>query len=156
MRVVPLTFKEASAFVAKHHRHNKPPTGCKFCIGVEVEGVLVGVAQCGRPVARMLDDKRTLEINRTCTTGEKNVNSMLYGACRRIAGAMGYHRVITYTQAEESGASLHAAGFVRTADLPARKDWEASSGPKYKGRRQAGYAGMVPRQRWEVVFAANR
>ena len=155
MHVIPLTFREASDFVAKFHRHNKPPQGCKFCIGVEDSGHLVGVAQCGRPVSRMLDDKRTLEINRTCTNGKKNANSMLYGACRQIARAMGYRRILTYTQADESGASLRAAGFVRTADLPARGDWESSSGPSYKGNRQAGYAGGTPRVRWEIVFGAS-
>lgn len=65
LRVVPISFRDASAFVAKLHRHNKPPRGCKFCLGVrDDDGVLRGVAQCGRPVARMLDDGLTLKVNR--------------------------------------------------------------------------------------------
>lgn len=56
LTVVPLTFRGASAFVAEHHRHNKPPRGTKFCIGVcDAEGVLRGVAMVGRPVARHFD-----------------------------------------------------------------------------------------------------
>ena len=28
LHVVPLTFRKACKFVAKHHRHHKPPRGC--------------------------------------------------------------------------------------------------------------------------------
>ncbi len=66
--------------------------------------------QAGRPVARAFDDGLTLEVNRTCTDGTRNANSMLYGAVWRAARAMGYARCITYTQHDESGASLKAAG----------------------------------------------
>lgn len=155
MHVVPITFKKASEFVAQYHRHNKPPTGCKFCIGVEESGALEGVAQCGRPVARAFDNGLTLEINRTCTNGGKNANSMLYGACRAVAKAMGYRRVITYIQASESGASLRAVGFVKVRDMLPRKDWAASSGPTNKGNRKEGYAGNVARSLWEIVFGAS-
>lgn len=34
LTIVPLTFKDANAFVAKHHRHHKPVPGCKFVLGV--------------------------------------------------------------------------------------------------------------------------
>lgn len=153
MRIVPLNFKRASEYVARFHRHNKPPIGCKFCIGVEDEaGILEGVAQCGRPIARHFDDGVTLEINRTCTNGARNANSMLYGACRAIAKAMGYRRIITYTQGDESGASLRAAGFVKVRDMKPRNDWASSSGDANRGNRQTGYAGGVPRSLWEVVF----
>lgn len=151
LRVIPISFRDASEFVRLLHRHNKPPVGCKFCIGVEEDNYLVGVAQCGRPVARALDDGLTLEINRTCTDGHQNANSKLYGACRAIAKAMGYRRVITYTQAGESGASLRAAGFVPVAELPARLGW-AESSQKLRHIRDPGYAGGVSRTRWEVVF----
>jgi hypothetical protein len=36
---------------------------------------------------------------------------MLYGASRRVARALGYKRVYTYSLPEEGGASLRAAGF---------------------------------------------
>lgn len=38
-------------------------------------------------------------------------DSKLYGACCRIGFVMGYDRIITYTLASETGASLRAAGF---------------------------------------------
>lgn len=52
------------------------------------------------------------EVNRLCTDGTRNACSMLYGACIRVARAMGYKRVITYTLQSEDGASLKASNFV--------------------------------------------
>lgn len=66
---------------------------------------------CGRPVSRRLDDCFTLEINRVCTDGTRNACSMLYGACVRIAKAMGYKKVITYILESEDGASVKASNF---------------------------------------------
>ena len=113
MRIAPITFKAASEYINKHHRHHKASIGCKFCISVvDDSGQLHGVAVCGRPVSRHLDDGETLEINRVCTDGAMNACSMLYGACCRIAKAMGYSKVITYILASENGASLKASNFV--------------------------------------------
>lgn len=148
IEVRPLTFRQACAFVDAHHRHNKAPRGHKFSIGAFDQDVLVGVAMAGRPVARALDDGLTLEINRTCTTGTRNANSMLYGACRRAAFAMGYRRVITYTQDQETGASLRAAGFVRAKELEPRGSW-AESSVKLRHLRDAQGNGGVARVRWE-------
>jgi hypothetical protein len=113
---------------------------------VQRDETLVGVAQCGRPIARALDDGFCLEINRTCTSGSFNANSMLYGACRQIAKAMGYKRVITYTQADETGASLRAAGFVKVKELPARRSWAASTAnPEWRAMRApVGTGGVSP------------
>lgn len=150
MDIVPITFRQACDFVRQLHRHNKPPAGHKFSIGLLHEGVLVGVAMAGRPVARFFDDGLTLEVNRTCTDGTRNANSMLYGAVRRVAWGMGYRRIITYTQADESGASLRAAGFVLVKSLPARAGWAASS-VKMKEQRDPVGNGGVERVLWEVI-----
>jgi hypothetical protein len=127
LEIVPITFRAASVFVAQNHRHNRPPRGHKFSIGLKSDGVLAGVAMCGRPISRHEDDGLTIEVNRTCTDGTSNANSMLYGASWRAAKAMGYRRIITYTQLDESGASLRAAGFIRLRDLPKRKGWSQST-----------------------------
>jgi hypothetical protein len=149
LTIVPLTFRAASAFVAEHHRHNKPPRGTKFCIGVaDGDGVLRGVAMVGRPVARHFDDGLTVEVNRTCTDGYPNANSALYGAAWRIAAAMGYRRMVTYTQADESGSSLTAAGWVKLRDIPARKGWADSSVALRALRDPVGNGG-VDRSLWE-------
>jgi hypothetical protein len=110
MEAVPLHLREANEFVAKHHRHSLPTVGGKWAIGAAVDGKLVGVAIAGRPVARRLDDGKTLEGLRVCTDGTPNGNSFLYGRVARIARLLGYRRVITYTLEEESGASLKAVG----------------------------------------------
>ena len=110
LRIIPVTLAEANNFVRLLHRHNKPVVGARFCLGVSGEH-LVGVAIAGRPIAPKLDDGLTIEITRVCTDGTKNAASMLYGACRKAARAMGYDRIFTYTLPEEGGASLRAAGF---------------------------------------------
>jgi hypothetical protein len=111
MEIRPITFKEASAFIQKNHRHHGATVGCKFCISLWKDNQLVGVAVCGRPVGRYYDDGKTCEINRLCTLGDKNACSMLYGRCCRIAREMGYKKVITYILESENGASLKASGF---------------------------------------------
>lgn len=113
MKIAPITFRQASEYINTYHRHHSSTIGCKFCISViDDDGQLHGVAVCGRPVSRRLDDGLTLEINRVCTDGTKNACSMLYGACCRIAKTMGYRKVITYTLQSEDGASLKASNFI--------------------------------------------
>lgn len=150
--VVPVTLRQACAFIAEHHRHNKPPRGWKFGIGLTSDGAMCGVATAGRPVARMLDDGFTLEVNRTCTDGTRNANSMLYGAVWRAARAMGYRRCITYTQHDECGASLRAAGWRRVKDLPARASWAQSTGnAALRAKRDPEGNGGVARVLWEIT-----
>jgi hypothetical protein len=74
---------------------------------------------------------------------------MLYGASWRAAKAMGYRRMITYTQADESGASLRAAGFVLVKTLEPRKSW-AESSVALKGIRDPVGNGGVARCLWEI------
>lgn len=155
LTIRPITFKAACAFVKTHHRHNKPPQGMKFALRVvEGEGErerTVGVAMVGRPVARALDDGLTVEVNRTCVLDNApNANSILYGAAWRVAKEMGYERAVTYTQGDEPGTSLKAAGWVRAADLDARGSWAESSGAKCKVKRDPIGNGGVPRVRWEI------
>lgn len=107
----PITYREACAFIDKHHRHHKPPQGYLFGVAVNNGADVVGVATIGRPVARMLQDGYTAEVTRCCTDGTKNVASKLYGASWRAARALGYRRLITYILDSETGASVKAAGW---------------------------------------------
>jgi hypothetical protein len=110
--VVPVELSEANAFVAKHHRHHSPAQGHRFSVGAEsVDGVLVGVAIVGRPVARRCNHRITVEVTRLCTDGTEHACSFLYAACARVAHALGYETIQTYTLPAESGASLRAAGW---------------------------------------------
>lgn len=146
LRLVPVNFRDACGFVTMWHRSHKPPVGCKFCVGVaDDDDVLRGVAIIGRPVARVLDDRMTLEVTRTATDGTKNVNSMLYGAAARAAFAMGFRKVITYTQGAESGVSLSAANWRVVAQRAPRSGWDTPSRP----RDGHGVDG-IPRTLWEA------
>lgn len=92
MEIIPITLKEANSYVTEHHRHHGKVAGCKFALGLTEKSQLIGVAICGRPVSRFLDDGLTLEINRLCTNGARNGCSKLYGVCVRVAREMGYKK----------------------------------------------------------------
>lgn len=145
LELVPVSFDTACGFVSMWHRHHQPPTGHKFSIGVAADGTLVGVAMVGRPVARHYNDGQTLEVNRTATDGTPYANSMLYAAAWRAAKALGYTRLITYTQAGESGSSLRAAGWRVVAQRPPRRGWSVPSRP----RTDKGVDGIA-RTLWEA------
>lgn len=110
-----------------------------------------GVAVCGRATCRHHDPATVLEITRVCTDGARNACSFLYGACARAAKALGFARVLTYTEEGEDGASLLAAGFVLVAETDGERSWSSSSRPRpeqavmFDLPRRA----KVARQRWE-------
>ncbi len=115
VEAIPLELKEANEFVNIYHRHHKSVHRDKFRVGAMVDGKLVGVAQVGRPVSRMLDDGKTVEVVRLCTNGAKDVCSFLYSRAARIAKEMGYEKIITYILCTETGASLKACGWIEEA-----------------------------------------
>jgi hypothetical protein len=124
---VPISLKEANHVVENFHRHSRRTSrdGGKFAIAASDGSCLVGVAIVGRPVARLLADGWTAEVLRTCALpgGPKNVNSFLYGACWRAWSAMGGRKLITYTLASESGASLRGSGWHIVAELKPGTGW---------------------------------
>ena len=147
LRIRPLSFADACTFVEAHHRHHAAPRGHKFSLGVVTEvGELAGAAIIGRPVARVFDDGLTLEVTRLATNGTANACSALYGAAARVARAAGYHRILTYTRADETGASLRGAGWRRIADRPARSGWHTPSRPRsHRGTEHTA------RVMWELI-----
>jgi hypothetical protein len=145
LTIVPVSFGDACEFVAAWHRHHQPPVGHKFSLGVADGETLVGVAIVGRPVARHFDDGRTLEVTRTATDGTGNANSALYGAAWRVTKGLGYRRLITYTQAGESGSSLRAARFRIVAERKPNPGWNRPSRP-----RHALGTENVQRYLWEI------
>jgi len=129
LRITPINFDEANAFVLVHHRHHAPVVGCKFCIAVSDGDKIVGVAMVGRPVSRHQDNGWTLEVNRVATDGTPNACSMLYGAARRAAWALGYRELITYILETEPGTSLRAAGW-RCLGVRRGGNWNVASRPR--------------------------
>ena len=148
MEARPITLRAACAHVAEFHRHNLPPRGHRFSIGCTVDGVLVGCAIVGRPVARGFDFETTAEVVRVCVPdgAQKGMCSFLYAACWRAWKAMGGKRMITYTLQSETGASLRGAGWIRVADLAGR------DGVAWQNRadRKAQAVVSEPKYRWEV------
>lgn len=145
MRAVPLELKRANEFVESLHRHHPPVYRDKFRIGCEKDGRLVGVVQLGRPVARGLDDGKTIEVVRLCTDGTPYVCSYLYGKAARIAREMGYERIVTYILDEEPGTSLKASGW-KLDGITDAKSWDCPSRP----RKTA--APTCAKQRWIKSF----
>lgn len=135
LRLVPVSQAVAHDCVTRWHRHNAAPPSEVFRMGVaNAEDELVAAALGGRPVARHFDDGFTIEVTRVSSDGTRNATSMLYAACARVAFGLGYRRVITYTQADESGSSLRAAGWRVIAQRPPRKGWSAPSRPRDDAR----------------------
>jgi hypothetical protein len=150
MHIVNLTLKEANAFVQMHHRHSKPVQGHKFSIGVATpDGELIGVAIVGRPVARKLDDGVTAEVTRMCVRdGHKNLCSKLYRQAWSAWSCLGGHRLVTYTLASESGASLSGAGFVKATTSPA---WKSGKGWTTRAGREWQPVHAEGKVRWELA-----
>lgn len=143
LHIVPLTIDEANTLVAHWHRHHKPSVHSKFCVGVcDSSGKLRGAAIVGRPVARLLDDGYTLEVNRCVTDGAANACSALYGAVARAAKALGYSRIFTYTRIDEPGTSLKAAGWLLDDPKIRARSWDMP------GRRRNDKTEIIGRQRW--------
>ncbi|WP_231649975.1 XF1762 family protein [Gordonia sihwensis] len=143
----PVTLAEAKAYIERHHRHHPAPVGHRFSIGVaDQDAVVRGVIVVGRPVARHYDDGLTAEVTRCCTDGTRNAPSILYGAAWRAAKALGYRRLITYTRADESGASLRGAGWTVIAQLSARPGWSCASRPRVDTTEHG-----VQRTLWEMT-----
>lgn len=130
MEAIPIELKEANAFVENFHRHHAPVHRDKFRIGCVVNGKLVGIVQCARPVSRYLDDGKTLEVVRLCSDGTKNVCSFLYTRAARIAKEMGYKKIITYILESENGASLKASGWKKEAEGVGGGTWDSPSRPR--------------------------
>ena len=76
LKAIPLELKEANEFVRKTHRHHDPVYRDKIRLGcIDDDNVLHGVIQLARPVSRVLDDGKTIEVVRCCTDGTYNVCS---------------------------------------------------------------------------------
>jgi hypothetical protein len=144
LRVVPIGLRAANEYIKSYHRHHGSVVGHKFSIAAMRYDKLVGVVIVGRPVNRVRDDGLTAEITRLCTDGSRNVCSLLYGAARKAAFAMGYERIGTYTLPEEGGASLRAAGFVCVRQTQGGS-WSTPS------RLREDKAPLDPKWLWESV-----
>ena len=126
MTIVPVTLREANDFVESFHRHNGRTSrdGGKFAIGLETDA-LVGVAIVGNPLSATFMKRGTAEVLRVCVNDEapRNSCSKLYSAGWRAWQAMGGLKLITYTLASESGASVKGAGWKVVGESKPHNQW---------------------------------
>lgn len=155
LRVAPVAFRDAKAFVAAHHEHCRPPAGWRYGAACWNGPSLVGVVMVGRPVARMIDSSQVVEVNRLCLDRNlpdalrHNASSMLYGHAAREAKRRGFSKIITYTLSSESGHSLVAAGW--TVDGQTRGGgWNCPSRPR------AANTPTEPKTRWARSLGGKR
>jgi len=150
LHVVPVTLRDARAFVDAHHRHLRAPAGAKLAIGVRDDRQrLRGVAVLGRPVARHLDNGSTIEVTRVATDGCRNACSALYGAAARIAKVLGYARALTSTLASETGTTVRAAGW-QCKGVGRGGAWSR------RACTRRDLQPLGPKQRWEIDLATGR
>ena len=150
IRIVPIGRQEAQDYVEVYHRHLGKSIRSVFELGIADDDDKVrGVVIVGYPIARFQDNGWTLEVNRCCTDGVKNGNSMLYGAAWRVTRNLGYTRLITYTHQRESGVSLRASGWT-ISGIVKGETWDRKKRPHID-------TGSVDndKYRWEITTPDN-
>ncbi|MEL6741189.1 MAG: XF1762 family protein [Planctomycetota bacterium] len=138
----PVTIRAADKWVREHHRHLKSRSAGMFALAAADGGDIVAVMVLGRPKARAIDDGWTLEVSRLAAIeGHANACSWMLGRARRIAGEMGFRRVVTYTRLDEPGSSLRASGF-RQLGTTRGGQWGR------QGRERSAAEDASPKRRW--------
>ena len=131
----PVSFSVARAFVGRHHAHCRAPVTWRFGSAILNGRTMLGVVMVGNPVARALNGRGVLEVNRLCIRRDVpsqlawNAASMLYGWAAREATRRGWVKIITYTRIDEQGTSVRAAGWKAEATVKAR-GWHSVSRPR--------------------------
>jgi hypothetical protein len=133
LSLVPVTLREAQAFV-EHHRHHDAPRGCLFCVGVADEARVVAVAIVGRPNARMIQNGFTAEVTRLCVD-EAYVLEVTEAWCAGTA----------YAAREQGRTGLdHAAHVLAALDrCPHRHAASLLYGASWRACRAIGYRKLV-------------
>jgi len=152
LRLAPVSFSTARAFIARHHRHCGPPHAWWFGAAVMNGFALMGVVTVGNPVAPAFNGRGIVEVNRLCTRGDLhpmlrwNCCSKLYGYAASEAERRGFTRIITYTRVDEDGTSLRGAGWTCEGAAGGR-GWHSSL------RARSNRNAWIGKQRWSRVLS---
>ena len=153
--VKPITIKNANSFIAEHHRHHRPTArnSGRWALAAYTinNNDMVGVVIAGNPVSATYMDGVTIELTRLCVSknAPKGTCSFLLSRCSAIWKMMCGEKIITYTLASESGASLRGAGWTQTATVKPHKRWLNKS--KSDGiERSELHIYSVTKYRWEM------
>ena len=124
-----------------------PAQGHRFSLKcVDEQGVTRGACIVGRPVARMLDQRKVVEVTRLVTDGTPNACSVLYAAAARSAELSGTTESSRTPSRLSLGASLRAVGWTDEG-LAGGGDWNV---PSRGGRRRD--QPMELKRRWGRVL----
>jgi hypothetical protein len=153
-----VSLREAFRFIASHHRHHLPPQGGIVALGLWQGDRLVGVGVLGRPVSRELQSQGAVELTRACVLPDlprigphaSGAASALDSRMRRLAQALGFVRLVTYTLPEESGASLRADGWQSDLKLVGGGEWSRPSRERGVARHPTS-----PKVRWWARIKAQ-
>ncbi len=143
LEVRPISFRDASAFVRLHHAHCRSPTTWRFGASLFNGWTVVGVVMVGNPVAQAFMGRGMVEVNRLCTRRDlppmlrADACSKLYSWSATEAGKRGFSRIISYTRADEDGASLRAAGWTPDCTVRARS-WHGGTRKRSNANAQIG------------------
>lgn len=134
---------DALAFNAQVHRRRKRVQGGMWCVSVRSGEQIVGVAIVGWPAKEWTTDELDTLCVLRCSVieGHRNACSMLYGACWKAARAMGCESMVTYTDLDEPGTSLRAAGWT-DGGVTDGGEWDRPT------RRRRAAVNAEPKRRW--------
>lgn len=154
--VKPITIKRANEFIEKNHRHHRPTarnTGRWALAAYDLNNKMVGAVIAGNPVSATYMDGVTIELTRLCVheSAPKGTCSFLISRCCSIWKMMGGEKIITYTLASETGASLRGAGWTLAATVKPHKRWLNKT--KSDGIARADlHVYTVSKYRWERIL----
>ena len=155
LRLVPVSFSAARAFIGRHHRHCGPPHAWRFGAGVMNGSALMGVVIVGNPVAPAFNGRGIVEVNRLCVRDDLdpmlrwNCCSKLYAHAAAEAERRGFNRIITYTRADEDGASLRASGWT-SEGAAGGQGWHSAR------RARSNTNAWIAKERWSRELRPKR
>jgi hypothetical protein len=133
---------KAQEFVRRHHRHHPPPRVHSFSLGLFLDNVLIAVLIAAPPIARALDDGRTIEVSCLCTLGHRNAASQLLGHFGRIARDFNYYSLTTTpSRQRRAPACERLAGIPSRSRTGAPGEARADRASRHGGQKAANGAG---------------
>lgn len=154
LRVVPVSRRDAMAFIARHHHHVGSLPGDRFRAAIWNGPTMLGVVVIGNPTARAYNHKGIVEVRRLCLN--LGISELLrWKACSALyvwaaeeSARRGWRKIITYTLASESGMSLRYARWTREGQTGGgSRSWANRAGRQDAPRE--------PKVRWSRDLTAH-
>lgn len=121
---------EVNNFLNKYH-YLRQVQGWRYAFAIKYKDKVVGCAVFGRPVARLEDQKNTLELTRFVLIDEcpKNSESYVLGRLIRLLRKEGWKRFIAYSDIEFGhGGTIYKATNWKQVGLAGGRGWRHRPG----------------------------